>query len=85
MRDASGDLGLSTDHDLDTNTRMSEHCDQRIDAESVNLPSNEITHPRLSHAEEIGCLGLRKSARLDHFAESDHQVGPHLEVLGLLA
>lgn len=81
----SGNFGPSTDDDLHSNTGMSEHGDQGIDAESIDLPSDEITHARLSHAEQICRFGLCEPTSLDQLAELDHQVGAHLEILSFLA
>jgi hypothetical protein len=64
---------------------MSEHGDQGIDAKSIDLPSNEITHPGLGHSEQICRSGLCESTSVDQLAELDHQVGAHLEILSFLA
>src|SRR5437867_8880033 len=85
IRSGLGNFGLSTNDDLNSNTSMSEHGDQSIDAESIDLPTDEITHSRLGHSEQICRFGLCESTSLDQLAELDHQVGPHLEILSFLA
>ena len=64
---------------------MPKHGNQSIDTKSVDLASNEIADPRLGYSKEICRLRLGEAASLDQLAEPNHQVGPDLEMLRLLA
>ena len=63
---------------------MTEHSDQRIDAESVNLASDEIADSGLGDGKEFRGLRLGQTAGLDQPAQPNHQVRPDLEVCGFL-
>ena len=82
---SSGNFRFSTDKDLHSNTGMAKHGDQRIDAESVDFPSDEVADPRLGHAKQTRRLSLREPSRLDQLAEANHQICADLEILRLLS
>jgi hypothetical protein len=63
---------------------MTEHLNQAIDAEAVDLPSHEIADPGLRHSEKLGGGDLRKSLRLDQFGQLNHQIGSNFQVFRLV-
>jgi len=63
---------------------MTQHLDQGVHAEPIDLAADEITDSRLGHSKEFRGSRLRQPAGLDELRKLDHQVGPHLEVLRLL-
>lgn len=63
-------------------TGTPQHRNQRVHTEPLDLPSHQITHPRLGHSEQLCGLGLSEVVILNEPAEFDHEVGPHAKVLG---
>src|SRR5258708_23828291 len=78
----SGDFRSATDDDVNSKTGVTQHGDQGIDAEPINLASNQIADSRLQGADQ-GCrLRLCEPPTLDHLAKPNHQIGSDLEVFG---
>ena len=63
---------------------MAQHGDQGIDTEAVDLSSDKVADPWLNHFKQACGLSLREPASLNQLAEPNHQVCPHLEILGFL-
>ena len=63
---------------LDAHSPRREHIDECIDAEEPDLPSNEVTHPRLRDAEQRGCLPLAEACLLDQLAQCSRELYPQL-------
>jgi len=55
---ALGNFGTATNDDLNSDTSVSQHGHQRVDAEPVDLPSHKVADPRLGHARQGGGLRL---------------------------
>ena len=62
---------------------MAEHRDQRIDAEPIDSPPDEITHPGLRHAKQGRRPGLGQTTIADQLLKAHHQLGAQLQMLGL--
>ena len=63
---------------------MTEHGDQRVNAESVDLASDEVADSGLRDTKEVRGLRLGQTAGLNQPAQPNHQVGPNFEVRRLL-
>lgn len=72
---------VQADGHLDT--RSPQHFDKGVDAEHLDSPTNEVTHPRLGDTEEPGCSRLCKAACLDQLFDRHHEVCAHSQVLRL--
>jgi hypothetical protein len=65
-------LAALSDDNGNASACMTEHLNQAIDAEAIDLPSHEIADPWLSHSEELRrgdlCepLGLDQPSQLNH-------------------
>ena len=79
------DLATQRDHEGNAGTSMTQHLDQGIHAEPVDLSPDEVTDSRLGHSKEFRGSRLRQFSCFDELGEFDHKVGPHLEVLRLLS
>src|SRR5882724_5775204 len=64
--------------------RTRQHVDEGVDAEQLDLAAHEVANPRLRHAEQLCCRGLRELPSLDQPLDLDHQVRPDLEARSLL-
>jgi hypothetical protein len=71
--------------DLRADAKLGEHVDQRVDAEEADLATHQVAHPRLRHAQELGCFALCQPTRLDLLLETEHEVRPDFQMLGLIA
>ena len=60
------------DNQFDTNSRVSEHFNESVDAEQMYFALQQITDPRLSHPEHFGRFRLLQTLGLNDFAEVDH-------------
>ena len=78
-----GNFRSTTDDDLYSDTGVAKHGDQRINAKSVDLSSDQVADSRLGDAKQASGLSLGKPPSLNQLAEPDHQIGPDLEVLSL--
>jgi hypothetical protein len=61
--------------DVDPHAGRRQHPDQGVDAEELDLPSNEIADPRLRDTEERRGIALPKSFSSNHIAHGIHQFG----------
>lgn len=77
-------LAALTNHNGDRRACMTEHLDQAVDTEAIDLPSHEIADPRLRHPETLGCCRLCEALGLNQLGQLNHQVGSNLEVLRLV-
>jgi hypothetical protein len=77
-----GDFRSATDDNLNSNTGVAKHGDKGIDTETLDFAANEVADPGLGHAEESCGLRLRQPTAVNHFAESNHEIRPDLEILG---
>src|SRR5439155_25077360 len=64
--------------------RTRQHVDEGVDAEQLDLAAHEVANPRLRHAEQLCCRGLRELPSLDQPLDLDHQVRPDPEARTLL-
>jgi len=64
---------------------VTEHGNQRVDAESIDLASDKVTDSGLRDAQEFRRLRLGEAAGVDQLREPNHQIGADLEVPGLLS
>src|SRR3990170_8835444 len=62
---------------------MTEHFDQAVNAETVDLAAHEIADSRLGHAQPLRCGSLGQTAGLDSLRQLNHEVGPGSKILGL--
>ena len=60
---------------------MTEHSNQGINTEAVDLSSDKVADPWLSHFTQVSRLRLRKAPSLNQPAEPNHQICPNLEIL----
>ena len=60
-----------------------EHVDEGVDAEEVDLAPDEVGDSGLRDAESAGGLGLGQALLVDIGGELGHEGGPNLEVLSL--
>ena len=70
------------DDDFYAYANTSEHVDEGVDAEEVDLSFVEIADAGLSDAEELGGFRLFQTLRFNGLAEVDHQVRADLQVFG---
>ena len=76
-----GNFRFATDDDLNWDTGMAQHGDQGIDTEAVDLASDKVADPWLSHFKQACGLSLREPPSLNQLADPNHQVRANLEVL----
>ena len=81
---ALGNFRFPTTDDLNWNAGMTQHGNQGIDTETIDLASDKVADPWLSHFKEACGLSLREPPRFNQLAEPNHQVCPNLEILGFL-
>lgn len=62
---------------------MTEHLNQAVDAEPVDLTAHKIAYSWLRHFEKCGRRGLGEAALLDQLRKLDHQVRPELQIQSL--
>jgi len=79
-----GNSRLGGDGERDVQSRTTEHADQRIDAEQADLAPHQVANAGLRDPEQLRGLSLSEAAGLNQAAQLDHQIGPELEILGLL-
>lgn len=72
----------TTELDVHSHAGRCQHPDQRIDAEELDLPSNEIADPRLRNSEERRGIALPESLPLNRVAHSIHQFGAESQMRG---
>jgi hypothetical protein len=75
----------TTKNDLNSDARVAEHGDQRVNTESVDLASHEVADSWLRDTKEICGLRLGQASGLDQLAQPNHQVGSDLEVRRFLS
>ncbi|HET9358352.1 MAG TPA: hypothetical protein VFO58_01295 [Vicinamibacterales bacterium] len=80
----SGNFRRTTNDDLNPDAGVTEHGNQCVDAESIDLAPNEVADSRLRHAEDVRGLRLGQAAGFNHLAQANHQIGPDLEIRCLL-
>jgi hypothetical protein len=76
-----GDFRTAADDNLNSNTGVAEHGDKGIDAETIDLASNEVADPGLGYTEQSGGLRLREPTTVNQFAQPNHEIRPDLEIL----
>jgi hypothetical protein len=64
---------------------MTEHGDQCVDTEAIDLASDKIADSGLRYTEEGGGLRLCQATRLDQPAQANHQIRPNFEIRGLFS
>lgn len=84
MRRESGHSSSTRGCDFDDETCASQHRDQRVHAESLDLSMDEIAYAGLRDAEQRGSGCLCQTSILDDFSETDHKVSAYSQVLCLL-
>jgi hypothetical protein len=72
------------DSKLNAYSSVGEHIDQRIDAEQVDLATNEIADPGLRNSKEVCGRTLRQFARLDKTPDFHHQLRAKAQTLSFL-
>src|SRR5260370_7610336 len=82
--DYSGNSSLSFHHERHTHASMSEHVDQCVNAEQVDLATYQVANARLRDTEECGRSSLREPPCLNLLANLDHASRPQLQILPLL-
>jgi len=60
---------------VDPHAGRRQHPNQRINAEELDLPSNEIADPRLCDTEECRGIALPESFSPNHIPHAIHQFG----------
>lgn len=65
-------------------TACGHHVHQSIDAEQLDLASNEVADPGLSDTEEPRRSRLSEAPLIDDRSDDSHESGTNLEVLSLL-
>jgi hypothetical protein len=65
---------VGSDSKLYAHSCSRQHVHQRVDAEEVDLATNEVADPRLRHAKEARRRTLSKFARLDEAPNFHHQL-----------
>jgi len=61
---------------MNRRTKPSQHVDERIGAEEINTPAEEIADARLGHAECLGGSLLLEAASHDELLYLDHEFRP---------
>jgi len=61
-----------------------QHVDQSVGAKQVDPAAKEVTHSRLSYAQDFRDVSLSVSAGRDPFLNLNHKVRTDLEVLSFL-
>src|SRR6266487_5031730 len=79
-----GNFRRTTNNDLNSHAGITEHGDQRVNTESVDLPPDEVADSGLRHAEERCRLRLGQAAGLNQLAQANHEIRSDLEVRGCL-
>jgi hypothetical protein len=51
----------------------SEHVDQGVDTEEIDLAPDKVADARLCDAEQFGSIGLGQAAALDQLSDRDHE------------
>src|SRR5207302_1093796 len=77
---SSAGIGGADDH-VQVEAGGTEHVDEGVDAEEVDLASDEVGDPGLRDAESASGLGLGQALLVDVGGEFGHEGGPDLEVL----
>ena len=70
--------------DIDQQSRVREHRNERVRAEEIDLPAQEVANPRLGNAECGRGLFLSQPPRANILFDFGHQPRPHVQVGGFL-
>src|SRR6516164_1833452 len=72
------------DHEPHLHSEPAEHVDQRLDAEEMQPPPQEVADARLAHLQQLRELRLLQASRGHDLLNLDQEVRADDEVLGLL-
>jgi hypothetical protein len=65
--------------------KPSQHVDERVSAEEIDPPTEEITDARLGHTEYLGRGSLLETAQLDEFLYLYHEICANQQMLSFFA
>jgi hypothetical protein len=85
MRIPLGNPSTSADDEGDLGSGMTEHFNQAVNTESVDLATNKIADPGLRDAHQLGRGSLSQASCFDKPSQLNHQVGANPKVLGLFS
>ena len=89
-RSLAGTLGDSSTlpgrlkNEFHADSKVSQHVDERFDAEEIEPTSNEVTDAGLGDAKETRYFRLCQSTGRDSLLDADHEVRADSEMLGLV-
>jgi len=65
--------------------KPSQHVDERVSAEEIDPPTEEITDARLGHTEYLRGCSLFEATRSNEFLHLNHEIRSDQQMLSLLA